>query len=148
MSRPAERGQRCCPSEAELGGDALVVSGGASLAMTDSIRIDLGAVDALPALPAEIRIKSRLFFLARGDAGYRLIASTCPHQGGTVQDRGTHFECPLHNWRFDRSTGRCINAPSRTLASFAVHEAGGRLYADIPIEPHVERVRRVGGAKL
>ena len=42
------------------------------------------------------------------------------NQGGAVFDKGTCFECPLHGWQFDRATGRCLNAPSRALASIPV----------------------------
>ncbi len=100
--------------------------------MSDTTRVDLGPVDTFHTLPARITVGTRDLFLVRHESGFRLLSTTCPHQGGTVVDEGTRFECPIHNWRFDRQTGRCLNAPSRTLASYAVAVEHGRLIGQLP----------------
>jgi CMP-N-acetylneuraminate monooxygenase len=104
----------------------------------------LGLAQDFATLPATITIGGRPWYLVRDEAIWRLLSSVCPHQGGPVSNQGTHFECPLHGWRFDRTTGRCLNAPSRELRALAVTEHDGVLYADLPDDSLVERVRHVG----
>lgn len=101
--------------------------------MPATLRASLGRVDAFPSFPAEVVVRGRSYFLVRDRDGFRLLSTTCPHQGGTVQDAGTHFECPIHHWRFDRVSGQCINAPSRTLTTYAVTIEAGTLWADLPL---------------
>ena len=99
------------------------------------IRVPLGKLDAFRQLPAEVTIGGKSFFLVQDDRGYRVLSSVCPHQGGTVVDRGETFECPIHHWRFDRVSGRCLNAPSRSLASHPVVVDDGMLVAELLASP-------------
>ena len=110
--------------------------------MSDRIRI--GPADSFTRLPAVISEGSRSYFLVRQPSGFALLSNVCPHQGGAVYDKGTCFECPLHGWQFDRATGRCLNAPSRSLASIPVSVEDGVLYADLPAPVHVDRVSHGG----
>lgn len=103
------------------------------IAMPEMMRASLGREDLLPALPAQVVIKGHSFFLVRNGERYQLLSTTCPHQGGTVQDAVSHFECPIHHWQFDRVTGRCINAPSRALTAHAVTIEAGTLWADLSL---------------
>ena len=107
--------------------------------MSDRIRI--GRPDDFSRFPAVVTEGSRAYFLVRQPSGFALLSNVCPHQGGAVYDKGTCFECPLHGWQFDRLTGRCLNAPSRSLARIPVVEAeDGVLFADLPRPAHVDRV--------
>ena len=110
--------------------------------MSDRIRI--GSADSFTRLPAVISEGSRSFFLVRQASGFALLSNVCPHQGGAVYDKGTCFECPLHGWQFDRLTGRCLNAPSRALATIPVTAEDGVLYAEIPAPVHTDRVAHGG----
>jgi CMP-N-acetylneuraminate monooxygenase len=110
--------------------------------MTRTVRTRIGQVDELVELPARIATGSRTWFLVREADGYRLLSTVCPHQGGDVVDRGSCFECPLHGWRFDRQSGRCLNAPSKSLSSIAVTLEGGTLFADLPGAGTFEHVGR------
>ncbi len=105
-----------------------------------SQRLRIGPADSFSRLPAVISEGARTYFLVRQPSGYALLSNVCPHQGGAVYDKGTCFECPLHGWQFDRMTGRCLNAPSRSLAAIPVAVEDGVLYADIPAPAHVDRV--------
>ncbi len=109
-----------------------------------SDRIRLGPVDAFSRFPAVISEGSRSYFLVRQASGFALLSNVCPHQGGAVYDKGTCFECPLHGWQFDRLTGRCLNAPSRSLAAIPVAVEDGVLFAELPAPGHVERVAHGG----
>src|SRR5947208_3309194 len=110
--------------------------------MIRTSRIPLGPADAFTQLPAPITIGSRSFFLVRGETGFQLLSTLCPHQGGAVFDEGTRFECPIHGWRFDRGSGRCLNAPSKALSASAVTVEDGMLWAEIAADAPVEVIRR------
>src|SRR5262250_811729 len=109
--------------------------------MTDTARVRLGEVHDFARLPAPISHGSQTYFLVRHESGYRLLSNVCPHQGGAVFDKGTCFECPLHGWQFDRTTGRCLNAPSRSLQSVPVTMDAGVLYAEFPRAAHTDLLR-------
>jgi CMP-N-acetylneuraminate monooxygenase len=112
--------------------------------MTDTARIRIGPADAFTRLPAVVTEGSQTYFLVRHGSGYALLSNVCPHQGGAVYDKGTCFECPLHGWQFDRTTGRCLNAPSRSLSAIPVSVEDGILFGEIPRPAHIDRVRHGG----
>ena len=114
--------------------------------LTETLHVRLGPVDTFSDLPARISVGSRSLFLVRDEKGFTLLSNVCPHQGGAVYDEGTRFECPQHGWRFDRNTGRCLNAPSRSLTAFPVTVEDGILYADLPRHARVDHVRHTGRA--
>jgi CMP-N-acetylneuraminate monooxygenase len=105
-------------------------------------RLRLGLLDGFTKLPATIAEGARTFLLVRDDIGFHLLSTVCPHQGGAVFDNGSCFECPLHGWRFDRMTGRSLNAPSRALASIPVTVEDGVLFAELPRQAPLDRVRQ------
>ena len=102
--------------------------------------VEIGRVDEIDAFPRRIEIASASYFLVRSDEGLRLLSAVCPHKGGIVQDAEDRFQCPRHGWQFDRTTGRCLNAPTRSLSSFPVVEHDGVLHAELP-----SRALRRGG---
>jgi CMP-N-acetylneuraminate monooxygenase len=95
-------------------------------------------------LPVRIAIGPRTFFLVRGESGFRLLSNICPHQGGAIYDEGTQFECPQHGWRFDRETGRCLNAAKHAMTSFAVAVEGDALFVDLPRHVGDDHAQRFG----
>jgi len=106
-----------------------------------SDRIRIGRPEDFSRFPAVVTEGSRTYFLVRQASGFALLSNVCPHQGGAVYDKGTCFECPLHGWQFDRLSGRCLNAPSRSLAMIpVVEDEHGVLFADLPRPVHVDRV--------
>jgi len=112
-----------------------------------SDRIRIGRPEDFSRFPAVVTEGSRTYFLVRQASGFALLSNVCPHQGGAVYDKGTCFECPLHGWQFDRLSGRCLNAPSRSLAMIpVVEDEHGVLFADLPRPVHVDRVAH--GARL
>jgi len=94
--------------------------------------IRLGPVESFRRFPALVTEGRRTFFLVKETAGFALLSNICPHERGSVYDKGTHFECPLHGWQFDRKSGRCLNEPAQALTAFPVVIEDGVLFADIP----------------
>lgn len=103
-------------------------------------RVKFGSVETLSELPAQVSVGSETYFLVHDGQGFRLLSTVCPHQGGAVAQKGSHFECPLHGWQFDRETGRCLNAPSRALSAIPVFVDDGVLYADLPAKVTLDPV--------
>jgi len=93
--------------------------------------LNLGHIDSFATLPSEVVINERQYFLVGDKDGYRLISRVCSHSGGTVIDEGSCFECPLHGWRYDRSTGQGITAPTAQLTNVPVIVKDRFLWADI-----------------
>jgi len=123
-------------------------AGGPARAAGATEVVDLGPESSYTELPAAITVANRSYYLIRaanGEAvrngtiarhdegvGYRLVSTACPHQGGTVADAGDCFECPQHGWRFDRTSGQCLNVPNQRLSSFPVVVENGRLLCEMP----------------
>lgn len=98
--------------------------------------MDLGLESSFSKLPAQISIGDSSYFLVRNQNGYLLLSTMCPHRGGVVYDRGSSFQCPDHDWQFDRTNGECINEPMARLAATPVRVRDGHLFIDgSPLEP-------------
>lgn len=69
---------------------------------------------------AVFRVKGRLF----------AIDQTCVHEDGPLGEgklEGHVVSCPYHDWRYDVRDGRCLSAPDRAVACFAVKEEAGAI---------------------
>jgi CMP-N-acetylneuraminate monooxygenase len=108
------------------------------------MKVRLGLVQDFGELPTPIVIDARTYFLTHDGAVYHLLSNVCPHQGGSVRNEANELVCPLHGWRFDRGTGRCLNAPSRSLSAMPVHVDDGVLFAEVPATSRVDRVHAAG----
>ena len=93
--------------------------------------IDLGPIDFIPL--GEGRAYS---FPGRTIAVFRqrdgkLFATdhSCPHRAGPLADGiigGDSLICPLHMWKFDLRTGKCLGEDAR-LRTYPVREHHGRV---------------------
>jgi CMP-N-acetylneuraminate monooxygenase len=104
----------------------------ASDAAPKSKAIDLGLETSFTELPARISLESKSFYLVRGEAGYHLLSTVCPHQGGEVVNAAAHFECPQHGWCFEHTTGKGINN-TRELSALPVTVRRGHLFAEVSL---------------
>ena len=62
-----------------------------------------------------VEIDGKKLAVARVDGKVHVIESTCCHKGGPLGEgtlSGTIVSCPWHGWRFDVSTGACLNNPA------------------------------------
>src|SRR5262245_33312874 len=99
--------------------------------VTETQETLLGVIANLGPLPFELSVGGKDYFLVHNSEGYSLLSRVCPHQGATVMDVGSCFECPHRGWRFDRDTGRGLNV-RQSLSEIPVTERDGRLYARVP----------------
>jgi len=74
----------------------------------------------------------RSLFVFRKGNDYRVYDSRCPHQVTNIPHLaldGKMLTCPKHLWKFDVSTGQCVEKGNRPLREFKAKVEGGRLHA-------------------
>ena len=74
----------------------------------------------------------RSLFIYRQGSEYRVYDSRCPHQVTNIPHlalEGRQLTCPKHQWKFDVTTGRCVEKGNRPLREFQSKVETGRLLA-------------------
>ena len=92
----------------------------------------LGPVERIP--PGEgrrftVRGREIAVFRARGGA-LSAIDNRCPHRDGPLSEGvagGGYVICPYHAYRFDLSTGACLNDAACSVAAYSVREESGQV---------------------
>jgi nitrite reductase/ring-hydroxylating ferredoxin subunit/alkylhydroperoxidase/carboxymuconolactone decarboxylase family protein YurZ len=72
-----------------------------------------------------------LFIYRTGDE-IRVYDSRCPHQETNIPQmalQGLELTCPKHHWKFDLSSGECIENGDRPLNQFVNKIENGQVYA-------------------
>jgi nitrite reductase/ring-hydroxylating ferredoxin subunit/alkylhydroperoxidase/carboxymuconolactone decarboxylase family protein YurZ len=75
---------------------------------------------------------ARSVFIYRKGTSYRVYDSRCPHQVTNIPHlalEGKKLTCPKHKWKFDVTTGQCVEKGTRPLREFEVKVEKGRLLA-------------------
>jgi len=91
-----------------------------------------GIATLMPGQINHFRIGGKLIFIYAGSDGICVYDSICPHQGTIIDaDRlaGSHLTCPKHQWRFDLTTGVCVEKGDQPLTLLEHKEENGNLYA-------------------
>jgi len=71
-----------------------------------------------------------VFRLAEPDRLY-VIDNTCPHAGGNLaagQVAGEVVSCPWHGWKFDLTTGVCVDSPQACVRRYPAEVREGVVY--------------------
>ncbi len=94
--------------------------------MGEFVRI-AGTADLKPGhgIVAEVNGKSVALFSIEGTI--HAIDNTCCHRGGPLGEgevEGNIVTCPWHGWRFNVSTGACINNPAAKVEAYQVKVEG------------------------
>ena len=74
----------------------------------------------------------RSLFIYRKGSSYRVYDSRCPHQVTNIPHlalEGKKLTCPKHQWKFDVTTGQCVEKGNRPLREFEAKVEGDRLLA-------------------
>ena len=104
-------------------------------ARSKKVRVDLGDESDFSDLPKLVKVGSANYFLVKGNEGYRMLSTLCPHQGGEVEDVGEDvFVCDTHGYEYEKGDGRCLNNPELRMKVFLVTQQEGRLVALVPDE--------------
>ena len=68
------------------------------------------------------------------DGVYYAFDGKCPHRGAQLadgrMDKGL-LVCPLHHFKFNVKTGRCVMPPHLRLRSFTIREEAGQLKIEL-----------------
>lgn len=72
--------------------------------------------------------------LCQLDGNYYAFEGKCPHRGAPLAEgelAGELIICPLHHFKFNLKTGRCVMPRHLKLRSFAVSRDGDQLAIDV-----------------
>jgi len=75
---------------------------------------------------------SRELFVYRNGSEFKVYDSRCPHQVTNIPHlalNGIHLTCPKHQWKFDITSGACIEKGNQPLKSFNTKVENGMLLA-------------------
>lgn len=95
-------------------------------------KIEIGAELDIHTWPIEIQLLGTSYILTKDADTYSLLSTNCPHVGGKVHIEHDCIACPIHGWKFSRTTGESINVPRQRLVSYEVYVDNGKLYAEVP----------------
>ena len=99
--------------------------------------IDTGPIDRiLPEDVAPFEHEGKQYALYRtADDRYFATDGLCTHESVELADgfvQGTIIECPMHNGRFDYTSGKALGAPLLTdLRTYAAKVVDGTVYIDV-----------------
>jgi nitrite reductase (NADH) small subunit len=97
--------------------------------------VDLGPVGFIPLGEGRAFVVNQIMIAVFRQRDGRLFATdnTCPHRGGPLADGivgGGKVICPLHAWKFDLETGRCLGE-NVTIRTYPVRVVGGRIVVEV-----------------
>ena len=75
---------------------------------------------------------TRTVFVYRTGDAFKVYDSHCPHQVTNIPHlalAGSTLTCPKHHWKFDITTGACIEKGKHPLKAFETQVEDGKLYA-------------------
>jgi nitrite reductase/ring-hydroxylating ferredoxin subunit len=84
----------------------------------------------------EVVLRGRQIAICRFESGYYAFDNICTHEYACLSQGfldGKTIECPLHQARFDVTTGEALCAPAtRALERFEVRVAGDQVFIRLP----------------
>lgn len=94
---------------------------------------DVGAVDDFKNHEtARLSCEGRELFVYRDNDLFKVYDSRCPHQVTNIPHlalHGNELTCPKHHWKFDITSGACIEKGTQPLKSFNAKSESGRVLA-------------------
>ena len=72
----------------------------------------------------------------RHEGSLYAINNTCTHEDGPIGEgdvNGTVIACPYHDWRFDFTSGKCLEMENRDVATYAIREQDGFVWVGPPV---------------
>lgn len=97
--------------------------------------VDLGPLDFIPLGEGRAYIVAgrHIAVFRQRDGRVFAIDNRCPHRGGPLADGivgGGVVICPLHAWKFDLHTGRCLGEDV-ALETYPVRVVNGRILVQL-----------------
>lgn len=104
-------------------------------ASKESFRQAAKLSDLVQGEPKVVRIGDRSVVLFRlEDGGVSALSNICPHSGGPLglgKLKGNIITCPWHDWRFEITSGECLNRPGKYAQIFEVKIEGEQVHVKI-----------------
>lgn len=105
---------------------------------TPGREVDLGPEDAIPLGQGRAFVVGDAVVAVFRQRDGRLFAidARCPHRGGPLAEGivgDGKVICPLHGWKIDLASGRCVGEPG-TVPVYAVRRVDGRVRLSLPEE--------------
>ena len=94
-----------------------------------------------------VRLEGHFIGIHNVDGKYYAIDNTCPHVGGVLhagKQEGGVIVCPIHEWKFDVKTGKCIWPGECDLATYPLKVREGDILVDLDspsLPPQRSRLR-------
>ena len=79
-----------------------------------------------------LKCASRELFVYRSDSGFKVYDSRCPHQVTNIPHLALEnncLTCPKHQWKFDITSGACIEKGTQPLKEFKTKQENDQLLA-------------------
>ena len=105
--------------------------GNGIIAQNGKDEIDLGPIDIVPVGQGRAYTFAGQTFAVFRQRDGQLFATdnSCPHREGPLSDGilgADTLICPLHMWKFDLKTGKCIGEDAQ-LRTYPIREVNGRI---------------------
>ena len=81
-----------------------------------------------------VKLEGVLIGIHNIEGKYYAINNICPHVGGILHADGLEdgvVVCPIHQWKFDVTTGKCIWPGKCNLATYPVKVEGEAIFVDV-----------------
>jgi ferredoxin-nitrite reductase len=78
----------------------------------------------------------QLALFRHGDGRIFAVDAICPHAGGPLEEgpmRNCEVICPLHDYKFDLTNGRCSTDPGLALQTYPVFIEGNQVWVEIHV---------------
>jgi nitrite reductase/ring-hydroxylating ferredoxin subunit len=76
----------------------------------------------------------KIGLVRQSDGGFFAIEVGCKHQGADLTEgpiEGLIVTCPRHHWKYDLSTGMCLNHESTHLRRHALKIENGNIFVSL-----------------
>ena len=87
-----------------------------------------------PGNSVAVKLEGNFIGIHNVDGEYYAIDNICPHVGGVLhagKQEGGVIVCPIHQWKFDVKTGKCIWPRECELATYPLKVSGGDILVDL-----------------
>ena len=97
--------------------------------------VTVGLAEVPAGKPLAVRVSDTLTLaVCELDGAYHAFDAKCPHRAASLAQgeiAGGLIVCPLHHFKFNLKTGRCVMPKHLKLRSFAVTREGDRLSIEL-----------------
>lgn len=119
--------------------------------MTDSVWLDLGPLDAIPARGARVvrTAGGDIAVFRTGDDHVFALDDRCPHRGGPLSEGivyGHRVACPLHDWRIELAGGEAVAPDEGCARTYPVAVVEEKVFLQVPTQRSASSSRKTESA--